>query len=289
MDDILAVLDAVGTERAVLIGMSEGAPAALRSRRRSGSRVQELVLCGGMARSTWAEDYPWATPARSSRAGDDGSGSVRTAPTSRSGHRRGPTTNRRSPGWGDTAGRASRPADARPAIPDVPRNRRAVRCCRRSPVPTLVLHRRGDRVVNRRAGEWMASQIPGAQYVELAGQDHFPWSGDIRGGAGERSRGIPHRAGVTSWSQTGCWQPVLFTDIVGSTDHASELGDRAWRKILDQHDAGACPPRAPPGPGGQVDRRRVLATFDGPGVPSGARSSWSTRAGAGHHHPGRIA
>ena len=100
-------------------------------------------------------------------------------------------------------------------------------------VPTLVLHRRGDRVVNRRAGEELARQIPGARHVELEGIDHLPWAGDWAAVLGEieefltgaRSAPEPDRVLTT----------VMFTDIVGSTEQAAELGDARWRELLSAH------------------------------------------------------
>jgi class 3 adenylate cyclase len=102
-------------------------------------------------------------------------------------------------------------------------------------VPTLVLHRRGDRVVNRRAGEELAAQIPGARYLELPGIDHLPWAGDSEAVLGEieefltgtRSAPEPERVLAT----------VMFTDIVGSTERAAELGDARWRELLSAHQA----------------------------------------------------
>jgi class 3 adenylate cyclase len=100
-------------------------------------------------------------------------------------------------------------------------------------VPTLVVHRRGDRVVNRRAGEELAARIPGARYVELPGIDHLPWAGDSEAVLGEieefltgaRSAPEPDRVLAT----------VMFTDIVGSTQRAAELGDAGWREVLAAH------------------------------------------------------
>jgi len=102
-------------------------------------------------------------------------------------------------------------------------------------VPTLVLHRRGDRVVNRRAGEELAAQIPGGRYLELPGIDHLPWAGDQEAVVGEieefltgaRSVPAPDRVLAT----------VMFTDIVGSTERAAELGDAPWRELLSEHQA----------------------------------------------------
>jgi class 3 adenylate cyclase len=130
-------------------------------------------------------------------------------------------------------------------------------------VPTLVLHRRGDRVVNRRAGTELAAHIPGARYVELAGIDHLPWAGDSAAVLGEieefltGTRSVPEPDRVLA--------TVMFTDIVGSTGRAAELGDARWRELLTAHHA--------------VVRRELhrfhgrevktlgdgcLATFDGP-------------------------
>jgi class 3 adenylate cyclase len=130
-------------------------------------------------------------------------------------------------------------------------------------VPTLVTHRRGDRVVNRRAGEELAAQIPGARYVELPGIDHVPWAGDSDAVLGEieefltgaRSAAEPDRVLAT----------VMFTDIVGSTKRAAELGDARWRELLAAHHAAVRR---------ELERFRgrevktlgdgLLATFDGP-------------------------
>jgi len=130
-------------------------------------------------------------------------------------------------------------------------------------VPTLVLHRHGDRVVNWRAGRWMADQIPGARYVELAGQDHFPWSGDsdavideIREFlTGVRAAPEPDRVLAT----------VMFTDVVGSTERVASIGDRRWRDLLDAHDA-AVRRQLTAFRGREVKATGdgFLATFDGP-------------------------
>jgi len=102
-------------------------------------------------------------------------------------------------------------------------------------VPTLVLHRRGDRVVSRRAGEELAAQIPGARYVELPGDDHLPWAGDSEAVLGEieefltGTRSVPEPDRVLA--------TVMFTDMVGSTERAVQLGDARWRELLSAHHA----------------------------------------------------
>jgi class 3 adenylate cyclase len=130
-------------------------------------------------------------------------------------------------------------------------------------VPTLVLHRRGDRVVNRRAGQELAASIPGARYLELPGIDHLPWAGDqdIELGeieeflTGARSAPEPDRVLAT----------VMFTDVVGSTQRAAQLGDSSWRDLLETLD-GAVRRELARFRGREVKTMGdgFLATFDGP-------------------------
>jgi class 3 adenylate cyclase len=102
-------------------------------------------------------------------------------------------------------------------------------------IPTLVIHRRGDRVVNWRAGRDLAERIEDARYVELDGIDHLPWAGDSDAVVGEveefltgaRSVAEPDRVLAT----------VMFTDIRGSTERAAEVGDAHWRDLLEAHQA----------------------------------------------------
>ena len=117
--------------------------------------------------------------------------------------------------------------------------------------------------MNRRAGRWMADQIPGARYVELSGQDHFPYVGDVEAVVeeirefvtGVRVAPEPDRVLAT----------VLFTDIVSSTERATELGDRAWRDLLDQFRT-VVREQLHRFRGREVNTRGddFLATFDGP-------------------------
>lgn len=264
MDDARAVLDAVGSERAVLFGISEGVPTALLFAATYPSRVDSLILYGGMARSTWAEDYPWATPrddlmmaaaellVPTMDAADDlevWAPSLADDPAERdwfARHRR----HAGSPGMFAQIFQSFLDIDVRHVLPTID-------------VPTLVLHRRGDRVVNRRASEWMAGQIPGARYVELPGQDHTIW-------ASRQDEVLDHIQEFLTGSAVPV-EPervlatVMFTDIVGSTERAAELGDQAWRRLLTDHDTAVRR---------QLERFRgveiktlgdgFLATFDGP-------------------------
>jgi class 3 adenylate cyclase len=144
-------------------------------------------------------------------------------------------------------------------------------------VPTLVLHRHGDRVVNWRAAQWMAQQIPEARWIDLPGRDHFPWAGDTDAIieevreflTGSRVADEPDRVLAT----------VMFTDLVGSTDKAASLGDRRWIDLLDAHD-DAVRRQIATFRGREIKTMGdgFLATFDGPA--RGIRCARAIRAAA---------
>ena len=199
-------------------------------------RVTALILYGAMGRTTEAPDYPWASPADALREsaeefiapywGTDAQGTVELfAPSFADDPEAVEFATRMersaaSPGMVRKIFEMFLDMDVRAVLPTIH-------------VPTLVLHRRGDRVVNRRAGEELARQIPGARHVELEGIDHLPWAGDWAAVLGEieefltgaRSAPEPDRVLTT----------VMFTDIVGSTEQAAELGDARWRELLSAH------------------------------------------------------
>lgn len=266
IDDVRAVMDGAESERAALFGISEGGPMSVLFAAAHPERVTSLVLYGAMGRTTEAPDYPWASPAAALREsaaellapywGRQAEGMVELfAPSLAS-----------DPGAAAFTARMERSAaspamvqkifemfldiDVRAVLPTVH-------------VPTLVLHRRSDRVVNRRAGEALAAGIPGARYVELPGIDHLPWAGDSDRVLGEveefltGTRSLPEADRVLA--------TVMFTDIVGSTRRAAELGDSRWRDLLAAHHSAVR---------GELARFRgrevktlgdgFLATFDGP-------------------------
>jgi class 3 adenylate cyclase len=129
--------------------------------------------------------------------------------------------------------------------------------------PTLILHRTGDLDANVEEGRWIAGRIPGAKFVELPGDAHTLWGGDTDSIVdeieefltGTRRGPEPDRVLAT----------VLFTDIVGSTEKATEVGDRRWRELLDRHHAVVRQQLALY-QGREVDTAGdgFLATFDGP-------------------------
>jgi class 3 adenylate cyclase len=131
-------------------------------------------------------------------------------------------------------------------------------------VPTLVMHRTHDRLVNVRHGRWLAEHLPNARYVELPGDDHIPWFEDVDRTLGEIEEfltGARHAPEPERMLAT-----VLFTDIVDSTRTAAELGDSRWRELLERHQ------RVVRDELSTHNGREVksigdgfLATFDGPG------------------------
>jgi pimeloyl-ACP methyl ester carboxylesterase len=282
VDDVRAVLDAAGSERAALIGVSEGGPMSVLFAAAHPARARSLVLYGAMGRTTEAPDYPWASPAdalRESAAefiapywGRQAEGMLELfAPSLADDPRAAEFTARMersaaSPAMVQKIFEMFLDIDVRAVLPTIH-------------VPTLVLHRRGDRVVNRRAGEALASTIPGARYVELPGVDHLPWAGDSDAVLGEieefltgtRSSPEPDRVLST----------VMFTDIVGSTQRAAELGDARWRELLaDHHTAVRTELMRFRGREVKTLGDGFLATFDGPAraircgqaISAGARS-----------------
>jgi class 3 adenylate cyclase len=264
MDDVRAVMDAAGSERAALVGISEGAAMSILFAATHPERVQALVSWGGMARATEAEDYPWATPAAALVESGlefvmpywgDGSVIEIAAPSMADnadaraflGRMERATA---SPGMLTALAQMFLEIDVRDVVPTVQ-------------VPTLVLHRRHDRLVNVRNGRWLAEHLPNGRLVELPGDDHTPWS-----------QGVDRIVDEIQEFLTGThYEPelervlstVAFTDIVDSTKTASELGDTRWRDVLTRH--GQAVASAVERHGGRQVKSTgdgFLLTFDGP-------------------------
>jgi len=263
MDDVRAVLDAVGSERAAIVGASEGGNLSILFAATHPERVHALVLVAVYAKRLWSPDYPWApTPEQREQdtqlierewAGEmDVSQLAPSAAADPALMRRITTFFRRSasPGAAVALNRMNAQIDTRSVLPTIR-------------VPTLVIQRAGDREVNAAEERWIASQIPDAKYVELAGDDHLPWLGDsdaLLDEVEEFLTGIrrgpdPDRILAT----------VLFTDIVGSTERAAELGDRRWRELLAAHHA-TVRHQLEHWRGQEIDTAGdgFLASFDGP-------------------------
>jgi len=238
MDDIRAVMDGAGSERAVVAGVSEGGPMALLFAATYPERARALVLYGTLPRFVRGPGFPWREPrhefladyeedarlwgtAEGARRLLEGEGQEVTPERVEHFARRRRLS--ASPGAVMQLARMNAEIDVRSVLPTVR-------------VPTLVLHRAEDHIPIEGA-RWMAAQIPGARMVELAGGPHFPFFGDWEAVvAAIRDFVVPIRAGEPE-EHEGVLATVLFTDIVGSTAKAAELGDRGWRELLEQHHA----------------------------------------------------
>jgi len=230
MDDVRAVMDAAGSDRAALFGVSEGGPMCSVFAASFPQRTSALVMYGSYATRVWDPEYPWAPrPEERERwytmlEQEWGSGADVDilAPNADDRFREWWSRYLRisaSPGAAVALGRMNTAIDIRQLLS-------AIR------VPTLILHRSGDRDIDVGGSRWMAGQIAKATYVELRGEDHLPWVGDqdsILDEVEEFLTGVrrgpdPDRILAT----------ILFTDIVESTLRAAELGDRGWRDLLGQ-------------------------------------------------------
>ena len=263
MDDVRAVMAAAGSERAVIFGSSEGVPMSILFAATYPQLTSALVLYGGMARSTWAPDYPWAAPAdalmESSQAmapylyegavAEIMAPSLADLPFARDLFAKLQRYSA-SPAMLEQLFRMFLDIDVRSVLP---LDRR----------PTLLLHRRGDRAVNYQASKWMADQIPGAKYVELDGIDHAIFAGDIDALLDEVEEfltGVRRTIEVDRVLAT-----VMFTDIVDSTQRASAHGRQAWRALLDaQNDVLRRELARSRGREIKTLGDGMLATFDGP-------------------------
>jgi pimeloyl-ACP methyl ester carboxylesterase len=264
MDDVIAVLDAVGSERAAVMGHSEGGNLAVLYAATHPERVVALVTTGIFAYRKWAPDYPWAETAEERERyierlednwGADGD-IRRIAPSAAADPvftKRLATYFRQSASPGDAAAllRMNTEIDIRAVLPTVS-------------VPTLVIHRTGDLDSKVEEGRWIATQIPGAKLVELPGEDHLPWVGDQDSVLDEVERFLTGRLAPAEPDRV--LATILVTDIVGSTERAAELGDAAWKELLERHHSIVREQLAA-FRGEEVDTAGdgFLATFDGPG------------------------
>ena len=231
MDDVRAVMDAAGSERAALVGISEGGPLSLLFAATHPDRTAAIVLIGTFARIAWAPDYTFGTPPeaydallqRMERGWGKGVLLSAMAPSLANDAAAREWWGRFqrqacSPGAAVALLRMAYEIDARPILP-------AIR------VPALILHRVGDRIMPIEHARYMAQRIPGAEYAEFPGVDHFFFIGDANAYL-ERTEefltGQRHDRESDRMLAT-----VLFADIAGSTERAVQLGDSRWHELLD--------------------------------------------------------
>lgn len=235
IDDLRAVMDAVGSKRAAIFGVSEGGNLSATFAATYPGRVSALIMFGTFAKRIWSPDYPWA-PKPEDREREyetverewgelaDVEHYMPSKADDEAFVRRLATYFRRaaSPGAAVALLRMNTQLDIRHVLPTIR-------------VPTLVIHRTGDRDAKIEEGRWIAGQIPNARFVKLSGDDHEPWVGDQDAVLDEIQEFLTGAQPVPESNRV--LATVLFTDIVGSTDHAVRLGDRAWRDLLDSHHA----------------------------------------------------
>jgi len=263
MDDLKAVIDAAGFERPALLGISEGGPMSTLYAATHPSRVSGLILFGTFARMLEAPDFRAGTTEEAlNRWGEvvqrDWGKAVALnvwAP-SRVGDREFERW------WARLLRQGTSPAGAI-ALMDLYREMDVRSILPAIDVPTLVMHRAGDRMVSAAQGRYLAETIPGARYVELAGEDHLPFAGELDPILEEVEEFLLGSRGAAESERA--LATILFTDIVGSTERAAELGDRGWRTLLERHDA-AVRHQLSLHRGREVKTMGdgFLATFDGP-------------------------
>jgi class 3 adenylate cyclase len=240
MDDVRAVMDAAASAKAAIIGVSEGVPMSLLFAASHPERASALVLWGGMARMTWAPDYPlgW-TDEKYRREAEADLGLFGTREEAERVVRitgiEDPVEVRRaadyyrrsaSPGAVKALSEINREIDVRHVLPTIH-------------VPTLVVHGTEDKSVPFAWGSYLAERIPGARFASFPA-GHIPTGPVTAEIADEIERFLKAVRESGGWQETVADRvlaTVLFTDIVGSTQKAAELGDSAWRELLEQHHA----------------------------------------------------
>lgn len=280
MDDVVAVMDAVGSERAAVVAMLEAGSMACLFAATHPERTRALVLYEAMPRMTKAPNYDWP-PTREEREAmveelraDWGTGAwtlALSSPLAQDGPLRAWTARLErlaaSPGTAVALFRMHSEIDVRPLLPSIQ-------------APTLVLHRPADTYIDVRHSRYLAKVVPGARLVELPGQHTLPFGpgqDELVDELEEFLTGARHPPDPERILAT-----VMFADIVDSTRRAAELGDRGWRGLLEtvngsiEHELERYR--------GRVVKRMgdgLLATFDGPA--RAIRCATAIRDGARAH------
>jgi class 3 adenylate cyclase len=258
IDDVRAIMDTIGSKRAALLGHSEGCPMSVLFAATYPERVSHLILFGGYAVAAMLSNDMDRRIADRLKFWGTGEMLKVLSPTQ--------ATNQTaidqfakyqrlaaSPGAIKAISFLNAQIDVRAILPNVQ-------------APTLVLHRKGDASIPIELGRNLAAQIPNAKFIEYSGQDHFYFLGDVEALLGDIEEFVTGHRESSSTDLDRVLATVLFTDIVDSTRSAAEIGDLAWRRLLDSHDQLAIQ---------TIEKYRgtlvkttgdgVLATFDGPG------------------------
>ncbi len=259
MDDIRAVMDAIGSDRAAVMGESEGGPLTMLFAAAHPERTVGLILQGAEVRERRDDDWPWG------EATDEEAEEYYAALPARWGKGLGFQYLVPSVGdveWGRAwLGRLAVHAATPAAWEAFARMAQDIDVRHIAPainVPTLIVHAADDQVCHVENARFLARTIPGARYVELPGGDHVPWFDPEPTFSEIREFLTGTREAATSDRMLAT---VLFTDLVGSTTRAAELGDRRWRDLLEQHHAFV---------------RRELVRFDGREVDTAGDGFFAT-------------
>jgi pimeloyl-ACP methyl ester carboxylesterase len=263
MDDVRAVMDAVGSGRAALLGHSEGGNMCVLFTATYPERTTALILVGCYAKRIRSDDYPWAPTVEDRARGIEQTEATWGSPEA---FRDLAPSKERDEAFQRWIGRYLRQSASPKAAAALMRMNTKIDVRDVLPtigVPTLLLYRTHDADVHVEEGRYIGDRIPGARFVELPGEDHLMWTGDVDALldeieeflTGVRRGPDPDRVLAT----------VLFTDVVASTETATRLGDRAWRTILDRHHDVVRRELAR-WRGREIDTAGdgFLATFDGP-------------------------
>ena len=244
MDDVRAVMDAAGSQRAAIVGVSEGGPMTALFAATYPERVAAAVFYATYPSTLRRDDYPWgytredverAIEERTRRWGEaeyleefltKGVGPSFAGDEDVCRWWRRYLLTSTNLGAVNQLSRMNLDIDVRHVLPSIR-------------VPTLVLHRRADEAPVIDAGRYIAERIPGAEFVELDGRDHafFADPGQIVAEVQRFLRGIWESGQWDVVERDRLLATVLFTDIVGATAKAAEVGDRAWRELLERHHA----------------------------------------------------
>jgi pimeloyl-ACP methyl ester carboxylesterase len=263
-DDALAVLDAAASESAAVFAISEGGPAAIVLAATYPERVSRLILYGTWPRIVRSPDYPLGFTLEQLRATRDHFADRWGDPVAVNAFLPSMVDDQAFVDWWARLLRlGTSPSgivdlmsvyeeiDVRPALPLIQQ-------------PTLVLHRESDRLIPLAIGRFLAVRIPDCRLVELEGADHLAFAGDQAALLSEIEEFMTGTRSAHE-SRHRVLATVLFTDIVGSTERATELGDRRWRDLLHRHRA-AVRRELTRFRGREIDTAGdgFLATFDGP-------------------------